>query len=135
MQCFYLGYKEPDVASGTCAAYSPMNHLVYCGNRKGELNIYDVRTHKKLHKLTAHESCIKAVALDPDEYYLATGSSEGNIKVFQFFLARLFFIVGSQKLRVFFSFSRYGMWKLWNRCKRITTSTQSHRSYAALARA
>ena len=58
-----------------------MNHLVYCGNRKGELNIYDVRTHKKLHKLTAHESCIKAVALDPDEYYLATGSSEGNIKV------------------------------------------------------
>ena len=76
-----IAYKEPDVPSGTCAAYSPLNHLAFCGNRKGEINIYDVRAHKKLQKLTAHESSVKAVALGPDDLYMATGSSEGNIKI------------------------------------------------------
>lgn len=74
-------YKEQDVASGTCAAYSPLSHLAYCGNRKGEINIYDIRMHKKLQKFTAHESSVKAVALDSDEYFIATGSSEGNVKI------------------------------------------------------
>ncbi len=74
-------YKESDIPSGTCAAYSPLNHFVYCGNRKGEINIYDVRTHRKIQKFVAHESSVKAIALDPDEYYIATGSSEGNVKV------------------------------------------------------
>jgi len=74
-------YKEVDVPSGTCAAYSPLNHLAYCGNRKGEVNIYDVRNHRKLQKFMAHESSVKAIALDPDDYFIATGSSEGNVKV------------------------------------------------------
>ena len=58
-----------------------MNHYAYCGNRKGEVTIYDIRTHKILQKLISHESSVKALAIDPDDYYLATGSSEGNIKV------------------------------------------------------
>ena len=74
-------HKEADVSSGTCAAYSPLNHFAYCGNRKGEVNIYDIRTHKKIQKFTAHESSVKAIALDPDEYLIATGSSEGNVKI------------------------------------------------------
>lgn len=37
--------------------------------------------HKIIQKLVAHESSVKAITIDPDEYYLATGSSEGNIKV------------------------------------------------------
>lgn len=43
--------------------------------------IYDIRMQRKLHKFTAHESSVKAIALDSDEYFLATGSSEGNVKV------------------------------------------------------
>ncbi len=74
------------MSSGTCAVYSPLNHFVYCGNRKGEVNIYDVRMHRKIQKLVAHESSVKAISLDSDEYYLATGSSEGNVKV-SFFLS------------------------------------------------
>jgi len=74
-------YKESEIPSGTCAAYSPMNHFVYCGNRKGEINIYDMRAQKKLQKFTAHESSVTAVALDSDESFFATGSSEGNIKI------------------------------------------------------
>ena len=35
-----LGYKETDVPSGTCAGYSPLNHFAYCGNKKGEINLY-----------------------------------------------------------------------------------------------
>ena len=82
---FVLGYKEADVPSGTCATYSSLNHFAYCGNRKGEINIYDVRTHRKIQKFLAHDSSVKAVALDPDEYYIATGSSEGNVKVNELF--------------------------------------------------
>lgn len=74
-------YRETDISSGTCAAYSPLNHFAYCGNRKGEVNIYDVRTHKKLQKFVASESSVKALSLDAEEYYIATGSSEGNVKV------------------------------------------------------
>ena len=74
-------YREADISSGTCAAYSPLNHFAYCGNRKGEVNIYDVRTHKKLQKFVASDSSVKALALDSEEYYIATGSSEGNVKV------------------------------------------------------
>ena len=40
-----------------------------------------MRTHRKIQKFLAHDSSVKAVALDPDEYYIATGSSEGNVKV------------------------------------------------------
>ena len=79
-KCLIKTYKEPDIASGTCAAYSPLNHFVYCGNRKGEVAIYDVRMHRRIQKFTAHDSSLKAIALDSDEYYLATGSSEGNVK-------------------------------------------------------
>ncbi len=74
-------YREADISSGTCAAYSPLNHFAYCGNRKGEVNIYDVRIHKKLQKFVASESSVKALDLDAEEYYIATGSSEGNVKV------------------------------------------------------
>ena len=49
---FWIGYRETDVPSGTCAAYSPLNHYAYCDNKKGEVNIYDVRTHKKIQKFT-----------------------------------------------------------------------------------
>ena len=85
-KCMIKTYREPDVPSATCAAYSPLNHYAYCGNRKGEVNIYDVRMHKKIQRIVAHESGVKALALDPDEYFLATGSSEGNVKVKYSFL-------------------------------------------------
>jgi hypothetical protein len=37
--------------------------------------------HKVLQKIVAHESSVKAITIDKDEYFMATGSSEGNIKV------------------------------------------------------
>lgn len=37
--------------------------------------------HKKLSKFTAHESSVKAMALNSDEYLMATGSSEGTVKI------------------------------------------------------
>jgi WD40 repeat protein len=80
-KCLIKSYREPDIPSAICACYSPLNHFAYSGNRKGEVSIYDVRMHKKIHKIVAHESAVKAIALDPDEYFLATGSSEGNVKI------------------------------------------------------
>ena len=37
--------------------------------------------HKVLQKVVAHESSVKTITIDKDEYFMATGSSEGNIKV------------------------------------------------------
>jgi hypothetical protein len=37
--------------------------------------------HKIIQKIVAHESSVKTITIDKDEYYIATGSSEGNIKV------------------------------------------------------
>lgn len=34
-----------------------------------------------MHTFQAHDSAIKALALDPCEEYFTTGSAEGNIKV------------------------------------------------------
>ena len=76
-----LGFREPDIPSATCVAYSPINHFAYVGNRKGDVKIYDLRMHKIIQKIVAHESSVKAITIDKDEYYMATGSSEGNIKV------------------------------------------------------
>ena len=47
--------------------------------------------HKVLQKIVAHESSVKAITIDKDEYYMATGSSEGNIKVLKLF----FFVFSS----------------------------------------
>lgn len=81
LNIFDIGFREQDVPSGTCATYSLLNHLAYCGTRKGDVFIYDVRTHKKLSKFTAHESSVKTMSLNSDEYLLATGSSEGSVKI------------------------------------------------------
>ena len=55
--------------------------MAYVGNRKGELTIYDIRMFKILKKIDALESSVKEITIDPEEYYISTGSSEGNIKV------------------------------------------------------
>jgi WD40 repeat protein len=86
---YFEDFREQDIPSATCVAYSSLNHLAYVGNRKGELIIYDIRMLKVLKKIDAHESSVKAITIDPEEYYFSTGSSEGNIKVGYIFLEKL----------------------------------------------
>ena len=64
--------------------YAPKQQLLISGGRKGCVCIFDIRQRQLIHTFQAHDSAIKALALDPCEEYFTTGSAEGNIKVSQY---------------------------------------------------
>lgn len=61
--------------------YCPINQVLLAGGRRGELCVIEVRQKKERAKWQAHETPIKCMALEPGEAYFATGSSEGDVKV------------------------------------------------------
>ncbi|KAI1301706.1 DmX-like protein 2 [Halotydeus destructor] len=61
--------------------YAPLNQLLITGGKKGDVYIFDMRQRSQRHKFQAHESAVKCLALDPGEEFFATGSADGNIKV------------------------------------------------------
>ncbi|XP_074901351.1 dmX-like protein 2 isoform X4 [Buteo buteo] len=67
----------------TVLQYAPKHQLLISGGRKGYICIFDIRQRQPLHTLQAHESAVKALALDPSEDYFVTGSAEGNMKVWR----------------------------------------------------
>lgn len=68
----------------TVLQYAPKQQLLISGGRKGCICIFDIRQRQLIHTFQAHDSAIKALALDPCEEYFTTGSAEGNIKVSQY---------------------------------------------------
>lgn len=68
----------------TVLQYAPKQQLLISGGRKGYVCIFDIRQRQLIHTFQAHDSAIKALALDPCEEYFTTGSAEGNIKVSQY---------------------------------------------------
>lgn len=68
----------------TVLQYAPKQQLLISGGRKGHVCIFDIRQRQLIHTFQAHDSAIKALALDPYEEYFTTGSAEGNIKVSQY---------------------------------------------------
>eukprot|EP00062_Callorhinchus_milii_P002238 gi/632938237/ref/XP_007904230.1/ PREDICTED: dmX-like protein 2 isoform X2 [Callorhinchus milii] len=67
----------------TVLQYAPKLQLLVSGGRKGFICIFDVRQRQLLHTFQAHDSAIKALALDSAEDYFLTGSAEGNMKVWR----------------------------------------------------
>lgn len=65
----------------TVLQYAPKHQLLISGGRKGYICIFDIRQRQTLFTFQAHESAVKALALDPSEDYFVTGSAEGNMKV------------------------------------------------------
>lgn len=65
----------------TVLQYAPKHQLLISGGRKGYICIFDIRQRQILSSFQAHESAVKALALDPSEDYFVTGSAEGNMKV------------------------------------------------------
>ncbi|XP_055931190.1 dmX-like protein 2 isoform X2 [Argiope bruennichi] len=68
---------------GGCSSlvYAPQSHTLISAGKKGDICIFDVRQNKLKQKFQAHESPIKCLALDPAEEFFATGSADGDIKV------------------------------------------------------
>uniref|UniRef100_A0A8C2UDG5 Dmx like 2 n=1 Tax=Coturnix japonica TaxID=93934 RepID=A0A8C2UDG5_COTJA len=67
----------------TVLQYAPKHQLLISGGRKGYICIFDIRQRQILYTFQAHDSAIKALALDPSEDYFVTGSAEGNMKVWR----------------------------------------------------
>ncbi|KAG8181368.1 hypothetical protein JTE90_008839 [Oedothorax gibbosus] len=61
--------------------YASQNHILISAGKKGDICIFDVRQRQLRHKFQAHDSPIKCLALDPAEEFFATGSADGDIKV------------------------------------------------------
>ncbi|XP_015685249.1 dmX-like protein 2, partial [Protobothrops mucrosquamatus] len=64
----------------TVLQYAPKHQLLISGGRKGHISIFDIRQRQALHTFQAHDSAIKALALDSSEECFCTGSAEGNVK-------------------------------------------------------
>jgi WD40 repeat protein len=61
--------------------YAPKQQLLISGGRKGFVCVFDIRQRQLLHTFQAHDSAVKALALDTSEDFFVTGSAEGNMKV------------------------------------------------------
>lgn len=66
----------------TVLQYAPKQQLIITGGRKGFVCIFDIRQRQLLHTFQAHDSAIKALAMDSAEDFFVTGSAEGNMKVY-----------------------------------------------------
>uniref|UniRef100_A0A5F8HIB8 Dmx like 2 n=1 Tax=Monodelphis domestica TaxID=13616 RepID=A0A5F8HIB8_MONDO len=78
----YVGFTCHEHGA-TVLQYAPKQQLLISGGRKGWVCIFDIRQRQIIHTFQAHDSAIKALALDPCEEYFTTGSAEGNIKVWR----------------------------------------------------
>ena len=61
--------------------YAPHHQLLISGGRKGEICIFDIRQRQLRHTFQAHEAAVRCIAIDTEEDYFVTGSSEGDVKV------------------------------------------------------
>ncbi|XP_032873372.1 dmX-like protein 1 isoform X3 [Amblyraja radiata] len=68
-------------SGATVLAYASKQQLLLSGGRKGFICILDLRQRQLRQTFQAHDSPIKAIAVDPTEEYFITGSAEGNMKI------------------------------------------------------
>ncbi|CAG9822471.1 unnamed protein product [Phaedon cochleariae] len=61
--------------------FAPQHQVLISAGKKGDVCLIDVRSKSVRHKFTAHEGAVKCIAVDPHEDYFATGSADGDIKI------------------------------------------------------
>ncbi|XP_055535273.1 dmX-like protein 2 isoform X2 [Wyeomyia smithii] len=83
-----LPHKKALVSAFNChdqgassLAYAPQHQLLISAGKKGDVCIFDVRQRVLRHRFQAHENPIKCLSIDPHEEHFATGSADGDIKV------------------------------------------------------
>ncbi len=77
----FVAFTCHEANGGQCLAYSQSYQLLLSAGKRGDVCIFDLRQRKRLATSQAHDSHLKALALDPLEKFYVTGSAEGNIKV------------------------------------------------------
>jgi len=67
---------------GTALIYSPRHQVLFCGNKKGDITLIDLRQRQILTTIEkAHDQTVKSLDLDPRASLLISGSSDGSVKV------------------------------------------------------
>ncbi|XP_030754716.1 dmX-like protein 2 isoform X2 [Sitophilus oryzae] len=61
--------------------FAPQHQVLISAGKKGDVCLIDVRSKSIRHKFNAHENAVKCIAIDPHEDYFATGSADGDIKI------------------------------------------------------
>ncbi|KNC20560.1 hypothetical protein FF38_01893, partial [Lucilia cuprina] len=65
----------------SCFGFAPQHQLLISCGKKGDICVFDMRQRTLKHRLQGHDSCIKCISIDPHEEFFATGSIEGDIKI------------------------------------------------------
>uniref|UniRef100_A0A4W3JQR7 Dmx like 1 n=1 Tax=Callorhinchus milii TaxID=7868 RepID=A0A4W3JQR7_CALMI len=86
-------------SGATVLVYAPKHQFLLSGGRKGLICIFDLRQRQFCQTLHAHESPVKAIAVDPTEEYFITGSSEGDMKVWHFSTQKVLHTFASEHSR------------------------------------
>lgn len=81
LSIFFIAAFPCHENGATVLQYAPKQQLLITGGRKGFVCVFDIRQRQLLHTFQAHDSAIKALALDAYEDFFVTGSAEGNMKV------------------------------------------------------
>ncbi|OWA51395.1 DmX-like protein 2 [Hypsibius exemplaris] len=101
-----------DTGSSALVYAAQHNLLITCG-KKGDVCLFDIRQRQLRHKFQAHDSAIRAIALDPTEEYFVTGSAEGDVKVWGLSIHNLLLSLPEEhKKQTFFRNSSNGVMQL-----------------------
>ncbi|TSL10182.1 DmX-like protein 1 [Bagarius yarrelli] len=68
-------------SGATVLALAPKQQLLLSGGRKGWISVLDLTLKLQRQSFQAHDSAVKALAVDATEASFVSGSAEGNIKV------------------------------------------------------
>lgn len=68
-------------SGATVLALAPKQQLLISGGRKGWISVLDLTQKLQRQSFQAHDSPVKALAVDATEGCFISGSAEGNIKV------------------------------------------------------
>lgn len=65
----------------TALGYSPSRQRLFCGGKKGEVCVFDIRQSSLLNSTSFHSSSINCIAVNDIDGYFVTGASDGDVKV------------------------------------------------------
>ncbi|RZF45685.1 hypothetical protein LSTR_LSTR013264 [Laodelphax striatellus] len=102
-----LPQKKSLISAFTChdqgassLVFAPQHQLLISAGKKGDVCIVDVRQQQIRQRFVAHESSpIKCLAIDPAEEFFATGSADGDIKVWGLTIHQLLFSLTGEHAR------------------------------------
>ena len=65
----------------TSLGYSRSRQRLFCGGKKGEVCVFDIRQFSLLQCLQLHSSTVNCIAMNDIDGYFVTGAADGEIKV------------------------------------------------------